>query len=50
MKNYIVIYHAPITALEQMQNIPPDQAQKGMEEWMQWAGKCGEHLVDIGHP
>lgn len=50
MKNYIVIYHAPTAALEQMQNVPPEQAKKGMELWMQWADKCGDHLVDLGSP
>ena len=46
MKKYIVIYHAPMSAMEQMQNTPPEEAKKGMEMWMQWAAKCGDHLVD----
>ena len=50
MKKFIVMYHAPITALEQMQNNSPEEAQKGMELWMQWAAKCGDHLVDLGTP
>ncbi len=50
MKKFIVIYHAPISALEQMQNNSPEDAQKGMDLWMQWAQKCGDHLVDLGAP
>lgn len=50
MNKYIVTYHAPIETMEQMQNTPPEEAQKGMELWMQWAEKCGDHLVDLGNP
>ncbi len=50
MKKFIVIYHAPIDALEQMQNASPEEAEKGMEDWMKWAKKCGDHLVDLGNP
>lgn len=50
MKNFVVIYHAPDDALERMQNTPPEEAKKGMELWMQWAQKCGEHLIDLGAP
>lgn len=50
MKKYMVIYHAPIESLEQMQNTPPEDAKKGMEMWMEWAKNCGDHLVDLGNP
>ena len=50
MKKFIVIYHAPVDALSQMENTPPEEAKKGMELWMQWAAKCGKQLVDLGTP
>ncbi|MCB0395396.1 MAG: hypothetical protein KDD36_02005 [Flavobacteriales bacterium] len=50
MKKYLVTYHAPVSAQEQMQNNSPEDAQKGMEAWMNWAKKCGEHMVDLGTP
>lgn len=50
MKKFIVIYHASASALEQMQNTPPDQAKEGMDLWMKWAEKCGDNLVDLGTP
>jgi hypothetical protein len=33
-----------------MANTTPEQAQAGMEAWMQWAGKAGNALVDLGSP
>ncbi len=50
MKKYLITYHAPVEAMSQMENISSDDAQKGMEMWMQWAQKCGDHLVDLGSP
>ena len=51
MKKFVVLYHAPATAMEQMmQNTTPEDAKKGMEGWMTWAQKCGEGLVDLGNP
>jgi hypothetical protein len=50
MKNFIVIYHAPISATEQMAQASPEEMQKGMEPWMAWAQKCGDGLVDMGAP
>ncbi len=50
MKKFIVIYHAPVTAIEQMQNVSPEDMAKGMEPWMEWAKKCGSSLVDFGTP
>ena len=26
------------------------EMEKGMEEWMVWAAKCGDQLVDLGTP
>ena len=37
MKKFIVIYHAPLSATEQMAQVSPEEMQKGMEPWMVWA-------------
>ena len=37
-------------AMEQMANITPEEAQKGMEPWMAWANGVGSGLVDLGAP
>ena len=50
MKNFIVIYHAPMDALKQSANASPEEMKKGMEPWMTWAQKCGDKLVDMGNP
>ncbi len=50
MKKYIVLYHAPVGAMEKMAKVSPEDAKKGMEPWMAWAKKCGTGLVDIGLP
>ena len=50
MAKYLVLYRASADAQAQMANTPPEQAQAGMEAWMQWAGKAGNALVDLGAP
>jgi hypothetical protein len=50
MTEFIVIYYAPTSAIEKTHNMSPEDMKKGMEAWMKWAEKCGEHLVDMGAP
>ena len=50
MKNFVVIYHAPASFMEQAQNASPEEMQEGMKAWHEWAAKCGEALVDFGAP
>jgi hypothetical protein len=50
MKKFLVLYHAPVEALAQTMNVPPEQQAEGMKAWMQWAQRCGDKLVDMGAP
>ena len=50
MKTFIVLYHAPAEAREQMKDVSPEEMKKGMEPWMTWAAKCGSGLVNLGAP
>ena len=50
MKKYIVMYHADPSSLEKMQSQSKEDMAKGMEMWMAWAQKCGDHMVDLGTP
>ena len=50
MTKYIVIYHAPPGALEQMSDATPEQMAEGMKPWMAWAERSGDGLVDLGTP
>jgi hypothetical protein len=47
---YLVLYRGSATAEEQMANTSPEQAQAGMELWMQWMGNVGAAMVDMGSP
>lgn len=50
MKKFVVLYIAPQSAQEQMQESTPEAAQEGMKAWMEWAGRAGDGLVDMGNP
>ena len=50
MKKFIVIYHAGAASWDLMKDASPEDMQKGMEQWMAWAAKCGDGLVDMGSP
>lgn len=50
MKKFIVLYKAPASAMEQMQDASPEDMKKEMEQWMVWAKRCGNGLVDFGTP
>ncbi|HEY5852519.1 MAG TPA: YciI family protein [Aldersonia sp.] len=49
MSRYVFLYHAPGTPADAA---PPDPAQMNavMGEWMAWAGKVGDGMVDLGTP
>ena len=50
MKKFLVLYHAPIDAMQQMTNVSQEEQAKGMEAWMQWAKKSGDKLIELGAP
>jgi len=50
MTKYLLLYRAPVSAQDQMANATPEQAQAGMDAWMQWAGRAGSAIVDMGSP
>ncbi len=50
MAKYLVLYRAKVSAVEQMSQNSPEQAQAGMQAWMEWAQKAGDALVDLGSP
>jgi len=49
-KRFLVIYHAPLEAMEQMSGASAEEQAAGMQSWMDWAGDVGERLVDLGAP
>lgn len=50
MEEYVVIYHASASAVEQTKNMSPEDMKEGMELWMAWAKRCGDGLLDLGTP
>ena len=50
MAKYLVLYRSKVSAAEQMEGASPEDAQAGMEAWMEWAGKVGGAMVDMGSP
>jgi hypothetical protein len=50
MKKFLVLYHAPISASEQMAKATPEQAKAGMDLWMSWSKKNASKIADLGAP
>jgi hypothetical protein len=50
MTKYLLLYRSSGSAADQMANATPEQAQAGMEQWMSWAGRVGDAMVDMGAP
>ena len=50
MKKFLVLYHAPVLAREQMAGATPEQAKAGMDAWMTWAKKAASAIVDLDMP
>jgi hypothetical protein len=50
MQRFLVLYESSVPAAEMMAAGTPEEMQAGMEAWMQWAGRCGDALVDLGSP
>jgi hypothetical protein len=37
MTKFVVTYHAPVEAFDQMKDATPDDMAEGMKAWMAWA-------------
>jgi hypothetical protein len=49
-KRFLIIYHAPVDAMEQTMNMSPEQQAAGMAMWRAWAKRAGAKLSDLGAP
>jgi len=47
---YMVLYRSFVPASEQMASASPEAAQAGMQLWMDWAGRVGSAMTDMGSP
>ena len=53
MKKFIVTFHAPASAMEQMGKMAsatPEEQKQAMAPWVEWAERVGTALVDQGSP
>lgn len=50
MAKYMVFYNTTGEMRAQMEQIPPEQAAAGMQQWTVWGERVGERLVDMGSP
>ncbi|NYE95787.1 hypothetical protein FHU41_002037 [Psychromicrobium silvestre] len=50
MAKFLVLYKADQSAAEQMAQASPEEQEAGMQVWMDWAGKAGDAIVDLGSP
>ena len=48
MKKFIVLYHAPIDAMQQTADMKSEDQAKGMEAWMQWAKNAVTNSLILG--
>ncbi len=47
---YLVLYNSSLPSAEMMAGSTPEQMQAGMAAWMEWAGKWGSAITDMGSP
>ena len=52
MSKFIVIYHARAPYMQMMQEMGAtrEDMQGQMQAWMEWAGRCGNGLPEMGGP
>lgn len=50
MNRYVVLYCAPQDVATRFAEVTPEQAQAGLQRWVDWAEKLGPALVDPGQP
>jgi hypothetical protein len=50
MSRYVLLYSAPLAVSERFATASPEEAQLGLQAWVEWAEKLGPTLVDPGKP
>jgi hypothetical protein len=50
MTKFMVLYRSEVSARDMMAGASQEQAQAGMDAWMNWAAKAGDAIVDLGSP
>lgn len=50
MPKYVVLYNAPVSASQQMEDNDPEMAAAAMQAWNDWSARAGSSVVDLGTP
>lgn len=50
MEKFLVLYHAPMEAMQTMATATAEQKEAGMAAWMSWKDEAGDAVVDFGSP
>ena len=50
MSKFMLVYRAPVSVLEQMNNSTPEQREAGGEAWRAWATRMDYAIADLGAP
>ncbi|GAB3809152.1 hypothetical protein GCM10028798_36320 [Humibacter antri] len=50
MTRYVVLYHAPLAVAQRFAEATPEEAQLGVQAWIDWTDKLGGALIDPGQP
>jgi hypothetical protein len=50
MKKFLVLYMAPLSAMQQAMKVTPEEGKRQMAEWMQWGERHKDSIVDMGAP
>lgn len=50
MHRFIVLYRAPQSVAERFAQASPEEAQRGVQKWIDWATTLGPALLDPGKP
>jgi hypothetical protein len=50
MSKFMILYRAPASAREQMENATPEQRRAGLEAWRAWASRVDYAIADLGSP
>lgn len=50
MSRFLVLYTGDQPAADRMSAGTPEQQAAGMQQWMAWAQRAGDALVDLGTP
>ncbi len=50
MEKFVVLYYAPMEAMQSIATATPEEKEAGMAGWMAWKEKAGDAVIDFGSP